>query len=101
MTLSRLKNLRLAAGEIGKQVLEGFGHQQKIEVLHLYGLQSSQVDQLPWSSIRAHYPYLKQIYCGVIGVLKQDVKDELARVNIELLTTSTIPDLAFENNFDD
>ncbi|KAF9205053.1 hypothetical protein BGZ49_004529 [Haplosporangium sp. Z 27] len=99
-TLSRLKKLRLAAGDIGRQILEGFGLQQKIEVLHLYGLQSSQVDLLPWSSIRAHYPYLKQIYCGVIGALKQSVKDELSRLHIELLTTSSIPDLAFENNFD-
>ncbi|KAF9114096.1 hypothetical protein BGX27_000149 [Mortierella sp. AM989] len=99
-TLSRLKNLRLAVGEIGKEVLEGFGPQQQIEVLHLYGLQSSQVDKLPWGSIRARYPFLKQIYCGVIGVLKQEVKNELSRLNIELLASSTIPDLAFENNFD-
>ncbi|KAF9437473.1 hypothetical protein BGZ76_000623 [Entomortierella beljakovae] len=100
-TLSRLKNLRLSAGEIGKEVLEGFGPEQKIEVLHLYGLSSSQADSLPWKSIRTNYPYLKQLYCGVIGVLKKDIKDELFRLNIELLSTSSIPDLAFENSFDD
>ncbi|KAG0302914.1 hypothetical protein BGZ98_007130 [Dissophora globulifera] len=98
MTLSRLKNLRLFAGGIGKQVLEGFGKEQRIEVLHLYGLQSTYVDELPWAEIRTQYPYLNQVYCGTTT---KGIKEELARLNVELLTSSTIPDLAFENNFDD
>ncbi|KAI1316546.1 hypothetical protein EDD11_009885 [Mortierella claussenii] len=101
MTLSSLRNLRLSAGGIGKEVLAGFGLEQRIEVLHLYGLQSNQVHTLQWSTIKSRYPFLKQIYCGVIGVMKQDIKDDLSRLNVELLTSSSIPDLAFENNFDD
>ncbi|KAF8929050.1 hypothetical protein BGZ58_009192 [Dissophora ornata] len=101
MTLSSLRNLRLSAGGIGKEVLEGFGLHQRIEALHLYGLQSTDVDKLPWTAIREHYPFLKQVYCGVNGVMTKGIKDDLAQLNIELLTSSSIPDLAFENNFDD
>ncbi|KAF9129444.1 hypothetical protein BGW39_004168 [Mortierella sp. 14UC] len=101
ITLERLKNLRLAAGEIGKEVLGGFLPTQRIEILHLYGLQSSLVDRLPWSDIRTSYPYLRQVYCGVTGVIGTNFKDELKRLNVELLASSSIPDLAFENTFDD
>ncbi|KAF9328289.1 hypothetical protein BGZ91_001067 [Linnemannia elongata] len=102
VTLDRLKNLRLAAGGIGKEVLSGFSNpHQRIEVLHLYGLQSTQVDTLPWTAIRTCYPYLRQVYCGVIGVIRKSIRDELVRLNVELLASSSIPDLAFENNFDD
>ncbi|KAG0214254.1 hypothetical protein BGX33_002276 [Mortierella sp. NVP41] len=101
MTLVRLKNLRLAAGGIGKEVLGGFGPSQRIEVLHLYGLQSTQVDSLPWSAIKTAYPYLRQVYCNVIGVMGKSLREELDRLNVELLASSSIPDLAFENNFDD
>ncbi|KAF9898017.1 hypothetical protein BX616_004605 [Lobosporangium transversale] len=101
MTLSNLRNLRLFAGGIGEQVLNGFGVHQRIEVLHLYGLQSTIIHSLPWSQIRMRYPYLKQFYCGVIGTKDHFIRDELERLNVELLTSSSIPDLAFENNFDD
>ncbi|KAF9147917.1 hypothetical protein BG015_010370 [Linnemannia schmuckeri] len=101
ITLDRLKNLRLAAGGIGKEVLGGFAPSQRIEVLHLYGLQSTQVDTLPWTAIKTCYPYLKQVYCGVVGVIRKSIRDELVRLNVELLASSSIPDLAFENNFDD
>ncbi|KAG0366093.1 hypothetical protein BGZ54_005825 [Gamsiella multidivaricata] len=101
ITLSNLKNLRLSAAGIGKEVLEGFGQHQRIEVLHLYGLQSTQVDTLPWTEIRTRYPFLRQVYCGVIGVLTKGIQDKLARLHVELLASSSIPDLAFENNFDD
>ncbi|KAF9544134.1 hypothetical protein EC957_012350 [Mortierella hygrophila] len=102
VTLDRLKNLRLAAGGIGKEVLSGFSNpRQRIEVLHLYGLQSTQVDTLPWTAIRTCYPHLRQVYCGVIGIIRKSIRDELTRLNIELLASSSIPDLAFENNFDD
>ncbi|KAF9137702.1 hypothetical protein BGX30_009981 [Mortierella sp. GBA39] len=102
VTLDRLKNLRLAAGGIGKEVLSGFSNpRQRIEVLHLYGLQSTQVDTLPWTAIRTCYPHLKQVYCGVIGIIRKSIRDELTRLNVELLASSSIPDLAFENNFDD
>ncbi|KAF8948549.1 hypothetical protein BGZ47_004285 [Haplosporangium gracile] len=101
ITLDRLKNLRLAAGGIGKEVLGGFAPSQRIEVLHLYGLQSTQVDTLPWTAIKTCYPYLRQVYCGVIGVIRKSIRDELIRLNVELLASSSIPDLAFENNFDD
>ncbi|KAG0246326.1 hypothetical protein BGX31_002937 [Mortierella sp. GBA43] len=99
MTLSSLKNLRLSASGIERQVLGGFGQDQQIQVLHLYGLRSALIDTLPWKDIKTQYPYLKQIYCTLAGNMKS-IKDELARLNIELLTSS-IPDLAFENNFDD
>ncbi|KAG0372087.1 hypothetical protein BGX24_000756 [Mortierella sp. AD032] len=101
VTLERLKSLRLAAGGIGKEVLSGFAPTQRIEVLHLYGLQSSLVDSLPWSDIKRCYPYLRQVYCGVTSVIGKSLKDELTRLNVELLASSSIPDLAFENNFDD
>ncbi|KAG9073283.1 hypothetical protein KI688_001075 [Linnemannia hyalina] len=102
VTLDRLKNLRLAAGGIGKEVLSGFSSpRQRIEVLHLYGLQSTQVDTLPWTAIRTCYPHLRQVYCGVIGIIRKSIREELTRLNVELLASSSIPDLAFENNFDD
>jgi len=101
MTLSKLRTLRIYASGIGKEVLEGFGQDQQIQILYLYGLQSTQVDQLPWSQIRKRYPYLKQIHCPVLGDMKKDIKEELARRNIELFPSSSTPDLAFENNFDD
>ncbi|KAG0272569.1 hypothetical protein BGZ95_011677 [Linnemannia exigua] len=101
VTLERLKSLRLAAGGIGKEVLSGFAPTQQIEVLHLYGLQSSLADSLPWSDIKKHYPFLRQVYCGITGVIGKSLKDELTRLNVELLASSSIPDLAFENNFDD
>ncbi|KAG0290431.1 hypothetical protein BGZ96_006091 [Linnemannia gamsii] len=101
-TLDRLKNLRLAAGGIGKEVLGGFeAPSQRVEVLHLYGLQSTQVDTLPWAAIKSCYPYLRQVFCGVIEVIRKSIREELTRLNIELLASSSIPDLAFENNFDD
>ncbi|KAG0316890.1 hypothetical protein BGZ97_006204, partial [Linnemannia gamsii] len=101
-TLDRLKNLRLAAGGIGKEILGGFeAPSQRIEVLHLYGLQSTQVDTLPWTAIKTWYPSLRQVYCGVIGVFRKSIREELTRLNVELLASSSIPDLAFENNFDD
>lgn len=101
-TLDRLKNLRLAAGGIGKEVLGGFETpSQRIEVLHLYGLQSTQADTLPWAAIKTCYPYLRQVYCGVIEVIRKSIREELTRLNVELLASSSIPDLAFENTFDD
>ncbi|KAF9920635.1 hypothetical protein FBU30_009500 [Linnemannia zychae] len=101
LTLERLRNLRLAAGGIGKEVLGGFSALQQIEVLHLYGLQSTQFDSLPWGDIKKYYPFLRQIYCDVMGVVNKGLRHELIQMNIELLSSSSIPDLAFENNFDD
>lgn len=101
-TLDRLKSVRLAAEGIGKEVLSGFSNpHQRIEVLHLFGLQSTQADTLPWAAIKTCYPYLRQIHCGVTGVVRRSIRDEMARLNVELLASSSIPDLAFENNFDD
>ncbi|KAF9963157.1 hypothetical protein BGZ65_005510 [Modicella reniformis] len=101
MTLLNLRNLRLSASGIGKEVLGGFGQDQRIEVLHLYGLQSTQIDSLPWKEVKMRYPFLKQIYCATVSSMKKSIKDDLAGLNVELLASSSMPDLAFKNDFDD
>ncbi|KAG0254546.1 hypothetical protein BG011_005668 [Mortierella polycephala] len=100
MALSGLKNLRLSANGIGKEILEGFGPQQPIRILHLYGMQSAEIQSLPWSTIRMRYPYLEQLHCGTAEQL-ESIGRKLAGVNVELLSGFSIPDLASVDSFDD
>ncbi|KAG0200035.1 hypothetical protein BGX28_006794 [Mortierella sp. GBA30] len=101
MMLGQLRNLRLSAAGIGNEVLEGFGQELRIEILRIYGLQSTEVYGLNWEAIKRGYPHLKQVCCGVIGVMKEELYQSLACFNVELSEASSIPELAFENSFDD
>ncbi|CAO3570774.1 unnamed protein product [Mortierella alpina] len=100
MTLSRLKELRLSATDIGKDLLEGFGETLRIERLGLYDMEKSETFSLEWATLPMRFPHLKKLLC-VFWCQQGHFRNLLAPFNIEVCRAYKIPKLASDNDFDE
>ncbi|KAF9982609.1 hypothetical protein BGZ75_005925 [Mortierella antarctica] len=98
MTLSHLKELRLSATGIGKDLLTGFGHDLRIESLGLYDMGTSETFSLEWATVKTGFPHLKKLFCA-FGRQQRHFCQLLAPLQVEVYPCYTIPKLA--SDFDD
>ncbi|KAF9954383.1 hypothetical protein BGZ70_010586 [Mortierella alpina] len=100
MTLSRLRELRLSATDMGKNLLEGFGDDLRIERLGLYDMLQSETFSLEWATLPMRFPHLKKLFC-VFWCKQEHFRALLAPINVEVSRSNRLPKLASDNDFDE